>query len=67
MFKYLSAALLFGLIATSSADAKDLRDLKVLYIGSERASAYVDFLSGKVAQIEAKSREGIRGQRRGRV
>ncbi len=59
MFKSLSAALLLGLIATASASAKELRELKVLYVGSERASAYVDFLSEKVAQIEARSREAF--------
>jgi hypothetical protein len=59
MSKSLSAALLFGMIATASANAKDLRELKVLYVGSERASAYVGFLSGKVAQIEAKRRDAF--------
>ena len=59
MSKTVSTALLLGLMATVSAHAAELRELKVLYVGSERASAYVDFLSGKVAQIEAKSREGF--------
>jgi hypothetical protein len=59
MFKSLSATLFFGMIASVSASADELRDLKVLYVGSERASAYVGFLSGKVAQIEAKSREAF--------
>ena len=59
MSKSLSAALLFGMIATASASAKELRELKVLYVGSERASAYVGFLSGNVAQIEAKSRKSF--------
>jgi len=56
MSKTLAAALLIGMIATGSTNAKDLQELKVLYVGSERASDYVGFLSGKVAQIEAKSR-----------
>ena len=33
-----------------------LPDLKVLYVGNERAAAYVDFLTGKVARIEATTR-----------
>jgi hypothetical protein len=61
MFKFqlLSAGLLLGLTAAvpTSACAEELRDLKVLYVGSERASAYVGFLSGKVARIEARSRQ----------
>lgn len=56
MSKYLSAALLVGMTANLSARADELRELKVLYVGSERAPAYVDFLTGKVARIEAKSR-----------
>ncbi len=59
MSKTVCTALLLGLMATVSAHAAELRELKVLYVGSERASAYVDFLSGKVTQIEAKSREGF--------
>jgi len=55
--KLLSIALLFFVIATASAYAGELPELKVLYVGSERESAYVDFLYGKVAKIEAKSRE----------
>jgi hypothetical protein len=60
MAKSLSVALLFGLIAPVSAYAEELRELKVLYVGSERASAYVGFLSGKVAQVEAKSRQAFK-------
>ena len=61
MFKFqlLSAGLFLGLTAAvpASVRAAELRDLKVLYVGSERAKAYVGFLSGKVAQIEARSRQ----------
>ncbi len=61
MFKFqlLSAGLFLGLTAAvpASVGAKELRDLKVLYVGSERASVYVGFLSGKVARIEARSRQ----------
>ena len=60
MFKFhlLSAGLLLGLTAAvpASVRAEELRDLKVLYVGSERESAFVGFLSGKVARIEARSR-----------
>ncbi len=59
MFKSLSATLLLGLFATASASAKELRELKVLYVGSERSTAYVDFLSGKVAQIKVESRNAF--------
>jgi hypothetical protein len=59
MSKTLSAAILLGMIATASANAKELRDLKVLYVGSERASEYIGFLSGKVAQIDAKRRDAF--------
>jgi hypothetical protein len=56
--RVLSAGLLVGLIAAvpAAVRAEELRDLKVLYVGSERASVYVSFLSGKVARIEARSR-----------
>ena len=54
--KSLFAALMLGMIATATTDAKDLRELKVLYVGSERTSDYLSFLSGKVAEIDAKSR-----------
>jgi len=48
------------MMATVSAGANELRELKVLYVGTERASAYIDFLSGKVAKIEAKRREAFK-------
>ena len=60
MSKSLSAALLFGLIATASATQRNCGNSRCLYVGSERASAYVGFLSGKVARIEAKSREAFK-------
>ncbi len=52
-------ALLFGFVAIESAHAGELAELKVLYVGSERASDYVNFLKGKVALVEAKSRESF--------
>jgi hypothetical protein len=52
---FLLAALLFGVILPASAQAKEFVELKVLYVGSKRAPEYVDFLKGKVAQVEAKA------------
>lgn len=52
----LLAAVLLGLLSTLPIHAKELAELKVLYVGSERASDYVEFLTGKVNRIEAKSR-----------
>lgn len=45
-----------NLFVPVSTDAKELSQLKVLYVGSERASDYVDFLRGHVAQVDVKSR-----------
>jgi hypothetical protein len=50
------AAFVVGLVANGQTPAAELADLKILYIGSERASDYIHFLKGKVAAIEAKSR-----------
>ena len=47
---------LSGLISSSPSDARELADLKVLFVGAERSTDYVDFLTGKVAQIESKNR-----------
>ena len=52
----LLVAVLFGLFAMTTTHAKELAELKVLYIGSERTSDYVDFLESKVAQVAAKVR-----------
>ncbi|WP_406699745.1 hypothetical protein V5E97_12885 [Singulisphaera sp. Ch08] len=49
------AALFFGLMANGLTHAAELAEIKVLFVGSERASEYVTFLKGKVAQVEAKS------------
>jgi hypothetical protein len=50
------AAIVLGVFASGWTNAADVANLKVLYVGSERTSDYVDFLKGKVALIEAKSR-----------
>ncbi len=67
MSRLVSVALLLGMTANESAAAGELRELRVLYVGSERASAYVDFLRGRVGVIEAKSRAGFQAHRRGAV
>ncbi|HEY1785659.1 MAG TPA: hypothetical protein VGG30_08930 [Pirellulales bacterium] len=46
-----------GLLVPQSARCKELADFKVLYVGSERAPAYLDFLKDKVAKAEAKTRD----------
>jgi hypothetical protein len=50
------AAVPFGLLAMAPARATELAELKVLYVGSERASEFGEFLEDKVAQVAAKSR-----------
>jgi hypothetical protein len=52
--------LLLGLVASPVTHSAELAELKVLYVGSERAQDYVDFLKGKVALAEAMSRESFR-------
>ena len=42
--------------------ADELAHLKVLYIGTERASDYVGFLKGKVARVEAMARSKFKPQ-----
>src|SRR6187200_2592698 len=62
----LAAAFLFGLVANGWTHAADLANLKVLYVGSERAADYVNFLKGKVALVEAKSRADFQPKDAGR-
>ena len=52
-------ALLVGLVLNGAVSGAELTDLKVLYVGSERSSEYVEFLKGKVATVEARSRESF--------
>jgi hypothetical protein len=52
----LQLVVLLGLIAAAPAHADELANLKVLYVGTERPSEYVDFLKGRVARVEAISR-----------
>jgi len=53
-------ALSWVLIGTAVASAAELADLKILYVGTERATDYVDFLTGEVSRIEATSRAAFR-------
>jgi hypothetical protein len=52
-------ALLVGLVLNGAVPGAELTGLKVLYVGSERSSEFVEFLKGKVATVEAKSRESF--------
>src|SRR5688572_5122584 len=40
--------------------AKPLSELKILYVGSERAESFTSFLKGKVAQVEARERKDFK-------
>ena len=55
----LSTVLLWALVvagAFTQVGARELKELKVLYVGTERAGAYVDFLKDKVGKVESLSR-----------
>ena len=52
-------ALLVGLVLNGAVSGAELTGLKVLYVGSERSSEFVEFLKGKVATVEARSRESF--------
>jgi hypothetical protein len=56
---FLAAVLLAVAWIPQTAPAKELSELKLLYIGSERAEAFVTFLKTKVAKIEARPRAGF--------
>ena len=48
------------LLAASQLQAGDLAQLRVLYVGSERADEYVEFLQGFVSHVEAVRRDEFR-------
>jgi len=52
----LLAVVSLGVLGAAMADAADLKDLKVLYVGKERTADYVKFLTGKVAAVTARTR-----------
>ncbi len=54
---YLPIALCLELTLLLPAGAKELAELKVLYVGNRRAEEYVELLRGKVAQAESKERK----------
>jgi hypothetical protein len=60
------ASLLFGLMANGWTHAAELAELKILYVGSERASDYLTFLKEKVALVEVKRRESFQPKDAGR-
>src|SRR4051812_27229288 len=47
---------IFGLFATTVTSARELSELKVLYVGNERTADYGNFLKSKVDEFAAKSR-----------
>lgn len=51
--------LLAALTSPTPARAKGLKDLKVLYVGSERTEQFAPFLRKDVAQVESRSRHGF--------
>jgi hypothetical protein len=51
---------LLAMLLIQSSPAKELSELKVLYVGTERTSDFVDFLKAKVAKIEARPRAGFK-------
>src|SRR5262249_49275319 len=59
-WRILLVSLALGANAAGDAVARELKDLKVLYVGSERASVYGDFLKDKVAQIDTKTRSDFK-------
>ncbi len=62
-FQLAVAALLFAATGpTAKADTKRLEDLRVLYVGSERADDFVGFLSDHVSKAVAISREDFRAE-----
>src|SRR5439155_23218335 len=55
----LIAGLLAGWSSHQPLHAGELKDLKVLYIGSERTGEFVPFLKKHVAQVETRKRTGF--------
>jgi|GEM_PF-1157319 hypothetical protein len=59
-FRTLLAVFTLGVLTAGAAHATDLKDLKVLYVGNERAADYIKFLTGKVATVTSKSFSAFR-------
>jgi hypothetical protein len=56
----LLAIVMCGWLLNESAYAKDLADLKILFVGSERTTEFLDFLKDKVAHVAATKRADFR-------
>jgi hypothetical protein len=56
----LIAAAMALLTSDSTTPAKELEELSLLYVGSERAAEFLPFLQRNVARVETKTREGFR-------
>src|SRR6266436_8296979 len=50
------AVVALGITSVTGAHAAELGDLRVLYVGKERAADFVKFLTGKVAVVTARTR-----------
>src|SRR2546423_1640688 len=50
------AVVALAVVSVPAANAAELKDLKVLYIGKERTSDFVTFLTGEVAVVVARTR-----------
>jgi len=53
------AVLASGLSGWLPAQAKELKELKVLYVGSERPEQFLPFLKQHVAQVQSRNRSGF--------
>jgi hypothetical protein len=58
-FSLIITILLAGLATGTSIAAKDLSELKVLYVGSERTDEFVSFLKPNVAHVESRDRHNF--------
>lgn len=56
----LAGSLWIAALMQLTASAKDLSELKLLYVGSERTGDFVAFLKSKVAQIESRPRAAFK-------
>lgn len=56
----LTITLLAAASIQSTATAKELAEMKVLYVGSERTADFVEFLKPKVAKVETQKRAGFK-------
>jgi len=57
---FLLAATMLAMPMIESSSAKDLIEMEVLYVGTERPADFVGFLKTRVAKIEARPRAGFK-------